>query len=180
MVSARQSAMTDPLTGLPNRAQLDLGVAQLMDAAAAREDALAVLFVDLDHFKQVNDRFGHDVGDACLQAMSGILRRHVRTTDLVARYGGEEFVLVLDGADDVSALRAAETLRAAVEADGRHVDGTLVGLTVSIGVATLETGDDVTRLFKRADAALYRAKHAGRNCVIVARPDIDHPRLEPV
>ena len=87
---------------------------------------------------------------------------------------------MLDGADDVSALRAAEALRAAVEADGRLVDGTLVGLTVSIGVATLETGDDVTRLFKRADAALYRAKHAGRNCVIVARPDIDHPRLEPV
>lgn len=179
MVSARHSAMTDPLTGLPNRAQLDIGVARMIEAAAVRESTLAVLFVDLDHFKQVNDRFGHDVGDACLQAMSGVLRRHVRATDLVARYGGEEFVLVLDGADAVSALRAAEALRVAVEADGRHVDGTLVGLTVSIGVATLETGDDVTRLFKRADAALYRAKHAGRNCVIVARPDIHHPSLEP-
>ena len=179
MVSARQSAMTDPLTGLPNRAQLDLGVAQLMDAAAARGDALAVLFVDLDHFKQVNDRFGHDVGDACLQAMSGILRRHVRATDLVARYGGEEFVLVLDGADDVSALRAAEALRAAVQADGRQVGGAVVGLTVSIGVAMLDSGDDVASLFKRADAALYRAKHAGRNRVVLGCADTLHPSLEP-
>ena len=178
MVSARQSAMTDPLTGLPNRAQLDLGVAQLMDAAAAREDALAVLFVDLDHFKQVNDRFGHDVGDACLQAMSGILRRHVRATDLVARYGGEEFVLVLDGADDVSALRAAEALRAAVQADGRQVGGAVVGLTVSIGVAMLDSGDDVASLFKRADAALYRAKHAGRNRLVLGCADTLHPSLD--
>ncbi|WP_394002659.1 diguanylate cyclase [Luteimonas sp. WGS1318] len=179
MVSARQSAMTDPLTGLPNRAQLDVGVAQLMQAAAAREDALAVLFVDLDHFKQVNDRFGHDVGDACLHAMAGILRRHVRATDLVARYGGEEFVLVLDGADAASAVRAAESLRAAVEADGRQVGGSTVGLTVSIGVATWDPGDDVASLFKRADTALYRAKHAGRNCVVLGSADTLHPSLEP-
>ncbi|WP_101926884.1 MULTISPECIES: GGDEF domain-containing protein [Luteimonas] len=167
MASARLSAMTDPLTGLPNRAQLDAGAAQLLDSSTSGAQALSVLFVDLDYFKQVNDRFGHDVGDACLQAMAGILRRHVRASDLVARYGGEEFVLVLAGADTASALRVAESLRTVVETEGREVGGREVGLTVSIGVATRRPGDDVASLFKRADAVLYRAKHAGRNRIVL-------------
>ncbi|NYZ61872.1 GGDEF domain-containing protein [Luteimonas deserti] len=179
MVSARHSAMTDPLTGLPNRAQLDAGVAGRLQAADGTEAPLAVLFVDLDHFKQVNDRFGHDVGDACLQAMAGILRRHVRASDLVARYGGEEFVLVLDGASAASALRAADALRAAVEADGRAVGARTVGLTVSIGVATRRAGDDVATLFKRADDALYRAKREGRNRVVLDAEDPVRPHPEP-
>lgn len=178
MVSARRSAMTDPLTGLHNRAQLDAGIARLMDAAAAHGGALAMLFVDLDHFKQVNDRFGHDVGDACLQAMAGILRRQVRAGDLVARYGGEEFVLVLEGIDSAAALRVAQALRAAVEAEGREVGGCAVGLTVSIGVATLHAGDDIASLFKRADEALYRAKHEGRNRIVLCPPDPHRQQLE--
>lgn len=179
MASARRSAMTDPLTGLPNRAQLDIGAAQLLQAASARAQPLAVLFVDFDHFKQVNDRFGHDVGDACLHAMAGILRRHVRASDLVARYGGEEFVLVLQGVDASAALRVAESLRAAVEMEGRQVNACTVDLTVSVGVATRRPGEDIARLFKRADAALYRAKHDGRNRIVF---DADHDfaqRLEP-
>lgn len=167
MVSARLSAMTDPLTGLYNRAQLDAGIAQLMETASTRGGELAVLFVDLDHFKQVNDRFGHDVGDACLQAMAGILRRQVRASDLVARYGGEEFVLVLEGTDTPSALRVAQSLRTAVETEGRTLNGCAVELTASIGVATLRPGDDIASLFKRADEALYRAKHEGRNRIVL-------------
>ena len=167
MVSARLSAMTDPLTGLCNRAQLDAGTTQFMENAEARGGDLAVLFVDLDHFKQVNDRFGHDVGDACLQAMADILRHEVRGSDLVARYGGEEFVLVLEGADADSALRVAEALRSAVETKGRQIGSCAVGLTVSIGVTMLRVGDDVASLFKRADEALYRAKHKGRNRIVV-------------
>lgn len=172
MVSARRSATTDALTGLPNRALLDSGAERLLDAAHARGQALSVLFVDLDHFKQVNDRFGHDVGDACLHAMAGILRRHVRASDLVARYGGEEFVLVLDGADAAAAHRVARSLRDAVEGEGRDVGTCAVGLTVSIGVATLRPGDEVAGLFKRADEALYRAKRDGRNRIVAdtARP----------
>ncbi len=179
MVSARQSAMTDTLTGLPNRAQLDVGAAQLLRTAADRAYPLAVLFVDLDHFKQVNDRFGHDVGDACLQAMAASLRRHVRSSDLVARYGGEEFVVLLQGADTEAALRMSEALRAAVETEGRVVDGRPVGLTASIGVATRRPGDDVAQLFKRADAALYRAKHGGRNRIVLGDDTPLFPGMEP-
>jgi len=178
MVSARRSAMTDPLTGLYNRAQLDTGIAQLMETAAARGDSLALLFVDLDHFKQVNDRYGHDVGDACLRAMAAILRRQVRASDLVARYGGEEFVLVLEGSDTAAALRVAQALRAAVEAEGREVGGLPVGLTVSIGVAMLHPGDDIASLFKRADEALYRAKHEGRNRIVLCPPAPPRHQLE--
>lgn len=170
MASARLSAMTDPLTGLYNRAQLDTGIAQLMETASARGGELAVLFVDLDHFKQVNDRFGHDVGDACLQAMAGILRRQVRASDLVARYGGEEFVLVLEGTNTAAAIRCAQSLRTAVETEGRQLNGYAVGLTASIGVATLRPGDDIASLFKRADEALYRAKHEGRNRIVLCPP----------
>lgn len=168
MHSARQSARTDPLTGLPNRAELDLGLPGLVASAQARGHALSVMFIDLDHFKRVNDTWGHGVGDLCLTALARVLRRYVRASDLVARYGGEEFVLVLEGADAAGAGVVASSLRAMVESEGREVAGRRIGLTVSVGIASLRPGECAAELLKRADEALYRAKDGGRNRVVLA------------
>lgn len=165
MHAARIVARMDPLTRLPNRAQLLPGLEALLQQARAEARPLSVMFLDLDHFKSINDRFGHPVGDRCLMMVGHLLRRHVRATDLVARYGGEEFVLALDGAGPERAAAAAEELRAAVAQEGFQIDGQPIGLTVSIGLASLRQEDDVASLLARADAALYRAKHAGRNRV---------------
>lgn len=168
MHAARLTARTDPLTGLPNRAELDSGLPGRV--ADARRDArpLSVMFIDLDHFKRINDRWGHDVGDLCLSAAAAEMRKHVRASDLIARYGGEEFVLVLDGADFDVATAIAGELRAGVERHGLSVAGRPVGLTVSIGIAQLRAGDDAGELLRRADEALYRAKAEGRNRLVVA------------
>jgi len=163
MHSARISARTDPLTGLPNRAELDSSLPARVKAARAAGRPLSVLFIDLDHFKHVNDRFGHEVGDLCLAAAAQTLRRHVRATDLLARYGGEEFVLLLEGADRGVACSLASELRAAVEREGRSIDGHEVRMTVSLGIAEIGADEDAAGVLRRADAALYRAKGEGRN-----------------
>jgi diguanylate cyclase (GGDEF)-like protein len=168
MHAARVEARTDPLTGLPNRGQLDAGLAALVNASPRNRQPLSLMFLDLDHFKAINDGYGHAVGDDCLLAFARILLAHVRSSDLLARYGGEEMVLVLPGAGTAHAVEIAETLRVAVEREGREVNGRPVALTVSIGVATWQPGDTDIALLARADAALYRAKHLGRNRVVVA------------
>jgi diguanylate cyclase (GGDEF)-like protein len=164
---ARTVARIDPLTLLPNRAELDRGLETLL--RQAQQDGLpaCVMFVDLDHFKSINDRFGHGVGDICLTAMGRILRHHVRASDLIARYGGEEFVLALEGAGRERAATVAEALRAAVQEQGRELEGYCVELTASIGVSDYRAGDRPADLLARADAALYRAKHEGRNRVVL-------------
>jgi len=170
MHSARRSARTDPLTGLPNRAELDSGLPARAQRAAAEQRAMSVLFIDLDQFKRVNDRFGHDVGDQCLAAAARSLKRHVRASDLLARYGGEEFVLLLEGAELAAAQRVAASLRASIEQDCADVGGHLVEMTVSIGIAELRSGETAADLLRRADEALYRAKSEGRNRFIPALP----------
>jgi diguanylate cyclase (GGDEF)-like protein len=170
MHSARISARTDPLTGLPNRAELDSSLPARIEAARAAARPLCLLFIDLDHFKRINDRFGHDVGDLCLIAAARILRRHVRASDLLARYGGEEFVLLLEGADLGAARSLAAELRASIEREGRSVGEQAVGMTVSLGIAELVAEDDFGSLLRRADAALYRAKGEGRNCYVSDPP----------
>lgn len=168
MHSARRSARTDPLTGLPNRAELDSSLPGRIELAERHGRGLCVLFIDLDHFKRINDRWGHDVGDLCLVAAAEVMRGQVRTTDLVARYGGEEFVLILDGAGSEAARAIAAELRAGMERHGREVGGHAIGLTVSIGVAERRPGEAAGDLLRRADEALYRAKAEGRNRYVVA------------
>lgn len=164
---ARRVARTDALTALPNRMELDSGLTELIEATRAQGKPLCLLFLDLDHFKSINDRFGHPIGDACLIRLGQILRRHVRTSDLIARYGGEEFVIVLEGAGNTRALEAAQILRQAVQKEGTQIRGRAVNLTVSIGVSDLRDSDDADALLARADAALYQAKLRGRNRVEV-------------
>jgi diguanylate cyclase (GGDEF)-like protein len=168
MHAARFNARTDPLTGLPNRAELDSSLPGRIAEAHRSARPLSLMFIDLDLFKRINDRWGHDVGDLCLAQAAEAMRRHVRASDLMARYGGEEFVLVLDGATLEVAVAIAAELRAGVERHGLDIGGKPVGLTVSIGIAELRAGDDAGELLRRADEALYRAKAEGRNRYVVA------------
>jgi len=157
-------AHTDALTGLANRRAAQEVLLREVARAARYQRELALLMLDLDRFKLLNDGFGHPVGDRVLVALAERLRAHVRASDLVARWGGEEFVVVAPETSAASARQLAEQLRAQVGRDP-FLDGHR--LTVSIGVASYREGDDVEALVARSDAALYRAKAGGRNRVTI-------------
>lgn len=161
----RAEAVRDALTGLPNRRALEEALARAL-AAAAREGApLAALVLDLDRFKDVNDRHGHAAGDAVLRVAAARARGALRGADLLARIGGEELAAVLPGADLAAALEAAERIRAAVAAGPVEFAGAAIPVTVSIGAAAWAPGEDGAALLARADARLYEAKRAGRDRV---------------
>jgi diguanylate cyclase (GGDEF)-like protein len=161
----RDRAVLDPLTGLLNRAALDTRVEEIEQQARLTDGAVAIVLLDLDHFKRVNDEFGHERGDAVLRDAAYAMRKSLRTFELAYRIGGEEFLLLLPGADLETALDIAERIRARV-ALARPGD---IHLTVSAGVAAAE-GDSVCyeTLFRAADVALLEAKRDGRNRVIAA------------
>ncbi len=165
----RAQADHDDLTGALNRRAAELQLEQALARLRREGGSLAFVLVDLDHFKQINDRHGHAVGDAVLQAFVARLKARLRASDAVARYGGEEFALLLPGADAAAALALAEQLREAVQAlrvpDGR---GGQVQLTLSAGVALGEAHATPQGLYRAADAALYAAKRGGRNRVRLA------------
>lgn len=170
-------ANTDDLTGLANRRHFEELARREVERWHEASDRLCVAMVDADHFKRVNDTYGHATGDAALQAVARACRQAVRDIDLVARIGGEEFVVLMPQTDLVGAHAAAERIRASVAAlEVRH-DGHVVRLTVSVGVADIHDGDDILAVLERADAALYQAKEAGRDRVVVAsRPkDLETP-----
>ncbi len=168
-IAAQKAALTevaisDPLTGLHNRRAFEVRLAEEVERARRSGLPFALLLVDLDHFKTVNDRFGHQVGDKALQAVAEVLKQAVRVVDLPARVGGEEFAVLLAQTAGQGALDGAERLRAAI-ADRRvvHQDATL-GVTASVGVAWCPAhGDTGEALVRAADLALYEAKRAGRN-----------------
>jgi diguanylate cyclase (GGDEF)-like protein len=161
-----QRAMTDHLTGSLSRHALAEGAAGLVERTRAASQALAVLMVDLDHFKQINDRHGHAGGDAVLRQASHLLRALLRTDALLARYGGEEFVVLVPVADVALARRVAERLRAGIEGyEWTEVLPGLDTLTVSVGVTLLAPEEALEAALARADEALYRAKNGGRNQV---------------
>ena len=154
-------AGTDELTGVYNRRRfLDLARGE-RELAATRTSCMAVL--DLDHFKQVNDTYGHLAGDAVLRAVIAAIRHQCRRSDLIGRYGGEEFVLCLRDTELTLAMQRAEQIRAAVAATEVVVDQHSIRITVSVGVASLGPDETIEQWLSRADAALYEAKRAGRN-----------------
>jgi diguanylate cyclase (GGDEF)-like protein len=163
----REAASTDPLTGLANRRRVEAQARPWIDDPQA---PLCALMIDVDHFKRVNDRFGHDAGDEALVWLGSHLRVEARRTDLVGRLGGEEFVMLLPGASLDEAAVLAERLRANVAATPMVFEGGEPWpLTISIGVAARLRGDtDVRDLLRRADDAMYEAKRGGRNRVVVA------------
>jgi diguanylate cyclase (GGDEF)-like protein len=157
-------ALTDDLTGVPNRRSVLSLLPQCLQANP--RGTTAVLVIDIDHFKLINDTFGHATGDRVLQLIAGVLRSSLRPPEFFGRIGGEEFLIVLPGADVRSALSRAEALRlAAKDADISALIPELSALTVSVGVTISRTGDSVSSILQRADMALYRAKAAGRNRV---------------
>ena len=164
-----QLAQTDALTQLLNRRALTERITAEMERALRYDSSMALLMIDLDHFKRVNDSYGHLVGDDVLRDVAALLTKTIRTTDMVARYGGEEFLVLLPETDDAGAAMFAERIREAVESHdfGGPADQPGLGLTTSVGVATFPAAriESVEDLFARADAALYRAKADGRNRV---------------
>jgi len=160
-------AVTDGLTKLYNRHYLDTHLKNLVRQAGETKRPLSVVIMDMDHFKLVNDTYGHDVGDEVLKGLSEIIVRTIRSADLAARYGGEEFVILMPETDAARGYEAAERLRRAVESTPfkvSHAEGT-ISKTISIGYATMEPTDTPESLLKRADLALYEAKNSGRNRV---------------
>jgi diguanylate cyclase (GGDEF)-like protein len=162
-----QLATTDPLTGIANRRHMTERIAAELERACRFGHPLAVLMVDIDFFKRINDTHGHDTGDRAIVALANLLTVSLRAIDTAARFGGEEFVVLMPETEEGVAAVAAERLRMAasmlrVPAEG----GTDVGLTISIGVASLGVGDTPSSLLLRSDKALYRAKQAGRDRVV--------------
>jgi diguanylate cyclase (GGDEF)-like protein len=157
----QREASLDPLTHLPNRTALFA----VLRHSVERHEPFAVLFLDLDHFKQVNDELGHAMGDEVLRAASACLKLHARNNDCCGRFGGEEFLLLLQGANGPEALRAAERHRMALETlNVEHPAGT-ARITASVGIAVFDPSrpSSIEDLLSMADAALYEAKRSGRN-----------------
>ncbi len=173
-IRSRQSlgemVIRDPLTGTFNRRYLEETLTREIEKAKRSRTSLAVLMLDLDHFKAVNDVFGHPTGDAVLKQFALTLTREVRASDIVSRYGGEEFVVVLENASAMVARGRAEHLRRSIHSLSSVVRHQRM-ITASIGVAVMpDNGNTSQRLIKAADDALYLAKKSGRDKVVVARP----------
>jgi diguanylate cyclase (GGDEF)-like protein len=159
-------AMVDGLTELPNRRSLDDTFARQLTRSLREQQPVSLLMVDVDHFKRLNDTHGHLVGDDVLRRLARILRRQVRPQDFVARYGGEEFALMLPNTDIEAAAMIADRLRAAIgNPESEDASKHLPPATVSVGVAAARSPISLSELISQADAALYRAKQAGRNRV---------------
>jgi len=173
MESLRDSTLRDPMTGLNNRRFLEEYVETLVASVQRKRTHVAILMLDLDYFKMVNDTYGHDAGDAVLKSLSNVLKQSVRASDLVIRYGGEEFLIILVDSESTAAERVAENIRAAVEALKVQVSGIVLQKTISIGISDFPTDSDTFwQAVKFADVALYQAKEQGRNRVIRFNPEM--------
>ena len=161
----RQKALIDPLTGLPNRAAWSERLEHEIGQWQQHGNTLMLAMLDLDHFKRINDNYGHLAGDKVLKIIAGVLRKRLRSNDFIARFGGEEFVLLMPNTTAAVGAGLAETLRAAIEACPFHFKGERVTITVSIGISVFKHAERSEQVLKRADQALYRAKDAGRNRV---------------
>jgi diguanylate cyclase (GGDEF)-like protein len=161
------AALADPLTGAGNRIALTSTLQREIELAKRYEQSMAVLMVDLDHFKCINESYGHTLGDQILKQLVQTIKGEIRGSDVVFRYGGEEFVVLLTNTNQSTALDVAERLRLSVNKMELERDGKAVNASVSIGVSMLHPADTVTRILERADFAMYNAKSEGRNQVKV-------------
>ncbi|MBI5681580.1 MAG: diguanylate cyclase [Deltaproteobacteria bacterium] len=158
-------AVTDPLTQIPNRRSLDLRLIHEINRVKRYGGSLSIVFIDLDHFKKINDTYGHSVGDEVLIAFASLLQNHLRETDYAGRYGGEEFTIILPGTDRKGARIVAERIRIEMK-EKAFMDkkkSICLKVTASFGITEYKDGDDGKTILERADSALYQAKETGRD-----------------
>jgi diguanylate cyclase (GGDEF)-like protein len=174
--SLEHFATVDELTGAPNRRVFASRLESEVDRCSRLASALCVVFIDIDHFKRINDDYGHQIGDRVLKEIYSRLEENLRLYDFIGRLGGDEFVMALPGTETLAAYGVAERLRDSVQND--IVEG-LPRVTVSLGVAELGQGMGASQLIRNADIALYTAKNSGRNRTEVYRPaSLSHPPSE--
>ena len=170
----RESSLKDAMTGLYNRRFLEEFIDKIMNQAKRNEDTYSVLMLDVDYFKNVNDTYGHDVGDKVIAAIGTVLQNSIREADLAIRYGGEEFVVLLHNATREGTLKVAQKIHqsfANLSFDVGH--GQSIKKTMSIGIAIFPTdADSIWKCIKFADTALYVAKTTGRNKIVEFTPDM--------
>lgn len=159
----QMQTMTDALTGVPNRLHFTMVYQHAINMARRGEKPLGIIFFDIDYFKNVNDRYGHLVGDSVLKQIAALVRQRIRKSDIVARWGGEEFVLLLPDSELEEAIKVAQLLRKVIDEEDFESVG---NITCSFGVAALEENEDAEHLLNRADELLYEAKANGRNRVV--------------
>ena len=162
---ARDLAQIDPLTALPNRRYIFKKLESEIRKFGRLGEEMHLAVLDVDHFKKINDRFGHDVGDRVLKRIAGFLEQYLRPTDHVGRYGGEEFIVILTNTPRKNADLALTRIRKIIQSS-RLIPGKTFRVTASIGVTRVRDGDTTQTAFSRADKALYRAKRTGRNRIV--------------
>lgn len=165
---ATRSALRDPLTETGNRVAMDQTLQREIDMARRHMHPLSLLMLDIDHFKKINDTYGHAAGDSVLRAVAGAIKGQLRNVDMVFRFGGEEFLILLSNTGRDAARMVGERLRQAAQAQDYWVEGTRIELTVSLGCSTLLAAESAESLLRRADNALYVAKREGRNRLAMA------------
>ena len=175
-LGALRAAHRDPLTGAENRAALEHALDREVKLARRHQQPLSIITLDLDHFKQVNDGYGHVVGDCVLKRAAECAQSAIRDSDLLFRYGGEEFLVLLSNTPAQGALHVAGRIRLRLAEHPAHCGEHGLTVTASLGVAELEDGESGIDLIHRADQAMYEAKRAGRNRVIAAGPGEERPR----
>lgn len=168
MQETRQWLQEDALTGAQNRRGMDMTLAREIARAKRYKTALSMAMIDIDHFKRINDQFGHDAGDAMLVHLSTVIKSVLREADILVRYGGEEFLIVLPDSDIRGANYVVDRLQQVVQKSPMIYEGKKIEATFSGGIAQLQADENGHSLIIRADKALYAAKQAGRNCVKVA------------
>jgi len=165
----QQEAMTDPLTGVKNRKTFDIAIDRHLQQSRESGAALALIIGDVDHFKDFNDKWGHQTGDQVLRLVAEVMNANVKGQDILARYGGEEFAILLPDTTLENAAMLANRIRRAIESrrlKKRRTEEDLGLITMSMGVSVLDARDSVESFIERADECLYAAKRAGRNCVV--------------
>ncbi len=165
---AEEETLKDPLTGIGNRRLFNAAMREAVETSNAHRTPLSLIMCDIDHFKRVNDKFGHHVGDEIIRSLARIIEQNVRETDSVARYGGEEFAIILPGVKQQDAAATAERIRKTFGTKKykiRQTSENLGAVTASFGVAEYRLGDDAQTFVQRADSKLYEAKVRGRDCV---------------
>lgn len=165
---AEMMATTDALTGLPNRRAFDVIATVLFNESARNKTPVAILMLDIDHFKSINDRYGHLGGDYVLSEVARVIKNCLRAADFVCRWGGEEFLIIAKDCNSNSVMALAEKIRQSLQTTGIVYKGKLVSLTASLGAGVLQADENISLLIERADNALYRAKSSGRNKAILS------------